>query len=238
VPSDPLSGLRGRIADARRTRAELEAEHAREVGQLRARIAERRLLLTERHPEIQVLRGTQTKLEAEPAALADARRRESALVEEYGARGGDRALLAGDGPLAVATANPVASPAPATPAPPRADVAPVIVSTSPDDEDDTLAYERALLKSLMENYQDLLGRLANVRVELQTARAAFPYRYSITAPARFPKEPDSPNAILLVVGALLAGSVAGYVGAVFAELRSRSLTSPAAIRRFLAAEAA
>jgi hypothetical protein len=233
---DGLDGLRVGIGDAQAARADLEKRHADQVAQARARLAERRTVLTERHPEIQAMRRALDGLAAEPNALAAARRLEAELLAEYAGKGGDPARLdvvpAGAGGRAVDAA---------------ADAAAAVLSRAAgmdlpaatlDDEDDTLAYQRSLLKSLIENYQDLLGRLANVQVELQTAQAAFPYRYSVTLPTRLPKKADSPNVLVLLVGALLSGALAGAASAVFAELRAQALMSPAAVRRFLAAEAA
>lgn len=238
---DPLEGLRSQIAEARKVRLTLEKQHADEIEQVRARLAARRAVLTERHPEIQAIRRTLDRVSAEPAALTDARAQEASLVATYTEQGGDPTATPGDGeaPSRMHAAPAVhAEGQSASPLPSRGDAAPLIVSTGPEEEDDALAYQRAMLKSLMANYQDLQSRLANVQVELQTAKAAFPYRYSVTAPARVPKKPDSPNALLIVIGALVAGCAAGIVSAVLSDLRSRSLTSPAAIRRFLAAEAA
>jgi uncharacterized protein involved in exopolysaccharide biosynthesis len=48
-------------------------------------------------------------------------------------------------------------------------------------------------------------RLDAARIELDTARAAFKYRYSVVSPAQTPRNPVSPNVMLIVLGGLLGG---------------------------------
>ena len=72
-------------------------------------------------------------------------------------------------------------------------------------EDPRVTYARSQLKIATTNYEDMLDRLEAARIELETARAAFKYRYTVISPPQFPKRPDAPNTVLLVVGGLLCG---------------------------------
>jgi uncharacterized protein involved in exopolysaccharide biosynthesis len=62
--------------------------------------------------------------------------------------------------------------------------------------------------------------LSNTRIELETARAAFDYRYTIIKPAQLPRRSDSPSAVVMIFGALLAGMALGMLRAVIGELRT------------------
>lgn len=72
--------------------------------------------------------------------------------------------------------------------------------------------EARLKQSLLE-YQAMMERIGSARIELETARSAFKYRYSVLWPAELPRAPDRPKKakILLlgiVVGLLLAAGAA------------------------------
>jgi hypothetical protein len=79
-------------------------------------------------------------------------------------------------------------------------------------EDPRITYARSRLKIATTNYEEMLDRLEGARIELETARAAFKYRYTVTAPPQFPKRPRSPNVpLILVGGVILAGMLALFV---------------------------
>ena len=73
------------------------------------------------------------------------------------------------------------------------------------------------------NYRDLLDRLANARMELATARSGFAHRFIVTQPAVPPREPTSPGAILVILLALVGGTLLGLGLAVLKDLRSGRL---------------
>jgi hypothetical protein len=70
-------------------------------------------------------------------------------------------------------------------------------------EDPTLTYAKSRLKIATANYEEMLDRLEGARIELETARAAFKYRYTVISPPQFPRRPISPNVPLLAVGGLI-----------------------------------
>jgi hypothetical protein len=236
-------------------------------------------VLTERHPEIQVLQRDLERISQEPTALVAARQDERRLRADYAARGGREEQLVEPEAVAITNepaVNVEANVAAAGELAPvrrvngptvfarrahatigdvefeqrRDDAFAVLASGATDEtterlaledlmaeaapaDDDLANYGRALLKNALDSYQDLRTRLANVQIELETAQAAFNYRYSVTVPARVPRDPDSPNVPFVVLGGLIAGLVAGMALAVFAELRARSLLSPQALGRHL-----
>jgi hypothetical protein len=90
------------------------------------------------------------------------------------------------------------------------------------DQDVDVAYARAMLRVAVDTYEDLSMRVSNAGIEASTARAAAPYRYTMTSPVRRPRKPDSPNVLLLVLGGVVVGLMAGVLMAVATEVRSRA----------------
>jgi uncharacterized protein involved in exopolysaccharide biosynthesis len=90
------------------------------------------------------------------------------------------------------------------------------------DQDVDVAYARAMLRVAVDTYEDLSMRVSNAGIEASTARAAAPYRYTMTSPVRRPRKPDSPNVLLLVLGGVVVGMTAGVLMAVATEVRSRA----------------
>lgn len=54
-------------------------------------------------------------------------------------------------------------------------------------------------------YQAMLDRISGARIELETARAAFKYRYNVIWPAELPKKPDHPKVASLFAASVVAG---------------------------------
>lgn len=227
-----LDGLRSQIIDARARIAAAEARHQQQIRDAESRLAQSRAVQTDRHPDVLALQRALDRLHEEPAELRAARASEAPLVAQYVASGGDLDQIVK--PSAGATTT--------TDAPSSALLADAFLAgqarADQDTEPDVVVYARAILKNSVETYQDILTRLANAQIELETAKAAFGYRYAVSDPARVPKKATAPNAPLIVVGALLAGLFAGIVRALFNELSARALLSPSALVRHLSMPAA
>lgn len=219
-PDLRLNDLRERITVAQQATADAERRHRESVRAAEAALAAARVGRTAQHPDVVSAQRALARLGEEPDALRAARAAESVAVDEF-MRAGGRLEAA---PAATASA-PVAAVSDPVATPP----APAAVAGVED------GYSRALLDNLIAVYQDLLTRQANAQVELETAKAAFRYRYSVIYPARLAKKATGPNRPLILTGALMAGLMAGLLQAVFAELRARSLLSPAALLDHLGA---
>jgi uncharacterized protein involved in exopolysaccharide biosynthesis len=65
------------------------------------------------------------------------------------------------------------------------------------------------------DYEDMLQRLEAARIELQTARAAFKYRYTVVTPPQLPTRAAKPRVpLLLAEGCVLAVMLALFAGGV------------------------
>jgi uncharacterized protein involved in exopolysaccharide biosynthesis len=196
MPADPLIDRRAQLLAAERTADTLAAAHEATIRTLETQLAERLARATERHPDVLALRRQLEQARVVPESVSQARVEADALRVLV-----DRATLTG---------RPSVSSSPRVV---TAALAPMVT------EDEGALYARSLLESSIASYQDLLDRLSNTRIELETARAAFDYRYALISGARTPTRPDSPNGLFLIVGALIAGLVAGTGRAVLREVR-------------------
>ncbi len=205
LAADPLASLRTQALAARKASEAAAEAHRASVRTLENQLQDRLTRETDRHPDVMALRRQIDLAQVVPVAVLDAQEDAMRLTSEYVASGGRAADLTGDQPVVAA------------PMPERA--VPIVNVTQGPDEDDATLYARSLLESSITTYQDLLERLSNTRIELETARAAFDYRYTVVSAARLPRKPDAPNVLLIVIGALMAGAATGVFRAVVREVR-------------------
>jgi uncharacterized protein involved in exopolysaccharide biosynthesis len=90
-------------------------------------------------------------------------------------------------------------------------------------EDPQITYAKSQLKIATSDYEDLLDRLEGARIELETARAAFKYRYSVITPPMVPRRSVKPNVPVLLAGGAMLGLVLGIFAAVALDLLSGQL---------------
>jgi hypothetical protein len=187
------------------------------LAELQVELAQQRTVYAERHPTILKLQQSISALEEESPQLQDLRDEESSLQSDLVRLSASRA-----------------EPVPALPLPqPSANEsqgrkrAPGTLENLDDD------YARTRLRFAMEKYDVLLSRIDNARIELDTARAAFKYRYSIVRPPMFPKRPAKPNVPLVAAGAVLAAVLLSMLAAVVADRRSGRVLETWQIERLL-----
>jgi uncharacterized protein involved in exopolysaccharide biosynthesis len=89
-----------------------------------------------------------------------------------------------------------------------------------DGEGTAEQYAKSRLRFVIGEYESLMQRIDAARIELDTARAAFKYRYSVIKPAKLPKSPESPKVPkFLALGAMLA-FLSAFGAAAFVDWRS------------------
>ena len=82
-------------------------------------------------------------------------------------------------------------------------------------------------------YDDLLGRLEAARIELDTARAAFKYRYSVVTPPEVPKQATKPNVPMTAIAGLVGGLLLALLVSVLSDIRSGKFLEEWQIQREL-----
>jgi len=199
--------VKAMLESKRRAIREMEEFRRRRLSELQVELAQQRTVYAERHPNIQKLEQSISALEDDSPQLQDLRDEESSLQSDLVRLSANRSDPA--------PAVPLTQPS-ATEGQPRKR-APGAVAGLDDD------YARTRLRFAMEKYDVLLSRIDNARIELDTARAAFKYRYSIIRPPLFPKRPTRPKVPLVAAGALLAAVLLSVLAAVVADRRSGRL---------------
>jgi len=197
MPAQELAQLQFLIRSKRRAIADLEEFRSRRLTELQSELAEQKVIYSPSHPAVSDLQQRIMSLQQDSPQIAVLRKEEEALISQYSARGGrDAANFVENTPGARAAAEAVSS----------------ALGGSPQSfqDDPAMVVARDQLRIATAKYHDLVMRIDAARIELDTARAAFKFRYSVVTPAQAPKKPVSPNVPML----LAAGTVAS-VGLAF-----------------------
>lgn len=212
VTTATMSQLRDRLLEKRAYREELERRNRMKRADLRVQLAQQQATLGPRHPDRIGTEQSLARLESEDDGLSAAQAAEDEALKAYTARGGSLDILDANTSQEDAL-NP---------------------TTGRADDDPTVIAARAMLRMSADGLQDLTMRTENARIELETARAAVPFKYIVTRPADQPRKPDAPNVPLLIVGGFMAGLLAGVMASlrryVVAETRRSGLTTLALVR--------
>lgn len=189
IRSETITQWRDRLLERRADRAELEQRRRTKRADLRMQLAQQQVTLGPRNPDRISTEQALARLDGDDEALLAAQRAEDEALRAYTARGGSLDILD------VNT---------------EGDDAPEPAAERADDDPSVLA-ARAMLRMSADGLQDLVMRTENARIELETARAAVPYKYMVTRPADRPRKPDAPNVPVLILGGLCAGLGAGLM---------------------------
>ena len=102
-----------------------------------------------------------------------------------------------------------------------------------DGEDIGLEYTRSRLRLAVSQYDSLLERIDGARIELDTARAAFKYRYAVIRPAQVPKKPRTPHTTSVLFAGGLAALALAELAALLADLRGARIVQRWQVERLL-----
>ena len=186
-----LAQIKFLINSKKRAAADLEDFRARRLTELNAQLAEQRVQYADQHP---VILDTLSRIEAmkqDSPQLIQLRQDIADLLAEYRRKGG-------------ADPDSLVEPRRVTARSPRQAQTAAALSSSELSDDPAVEFARTNLRMATAKYEELMMRIDAARIELDTARAAFKFRYSVVRPASVPKKPVKPNVPLLVVATLLA----------------------------------
>jgi uncharacterized protein involved in exopolysaccharide biosynthesis len=195
TPTQELSQLKFLIRTKRRAIQDLEEFRNHRLTELQGQLAEQKVIYSANHPVIVDIEQRIDALQKESPQIENLKRDEAGLIEEYKSRGGRDVNAATEPGSSTSTVrrNDFDSDA-------------VLREVMPDLRDDpAVSVARAQLAMATSRYQDILMRIDAARIELDTARAAFKYRYTVVSPAQTPRNPIGPNVMLIVIGGILAG---------------------------------
>ncbi len=206
-PSEELVRLQSVVEAKERAIRDVEELRVRRVAELQAQVDRARTTLSEAHPTVMGLRTDLEAASRESPQIKALRAEEQRARREYSAR------LAHEGFSGAPTVVPSQ---PWIPAP--------AVSTVEDDP---------AVKQARVQYDQITARLNAAQVELDAARAAFKYRYSVVWPPRVPTEPVSPRPRTLAA-ALVACVLLALGAAAVPDLWSGRISQPWQLERALA----
>lgn len=92
-----------------------------------------------------------------------------------------------------------------------------------EDSEDLDPAVSAQFRTAVSKYATLRDKIGTARVDLDTAQAAFKYRYRIVIPAEVPSKPSKPKVPMVLGVGLLMSLLLAWLAAVISELRSGKL---------------
>jgi uncharacterized protein involved in exopolysaccharide biosynthesis len=232
VPDPELQQLQTELQAKQRAIDEIEGLRHRQLADIQTRLAEARTTYTENHPVISDLKQSIAALSVEPAQIATLRQDAAALKAAYDSRSaGENDLQA---PSIVWTTAPAGSASGASATPPQlpGDVLRLALDLR-EDRDPGMVYARGQLRDAMDKYAALRAQIQTAQIDLETAQAAFKYRYTVVTPAHLPKTPTVPNVPLVTLAALVAAILSALLAAVLADLRKGRLLERWQIEKLL-----
>jgi uncharacterized protein involved in exopolysaccharide biosynthesis len=217
-PNPELQQLKIQMDAKQRAIDELEQFRRHQLSELQAHLAEARTTFTESHPAIVDLKQSMSALSVESPQVTSLRQEAASLKAEY-----DRiASSASDAPVPAAAPGPVLTTLAVNPAatPPQlpSDVLRLDLDLR-EDRDPGMVYARGQLRDAMDKYAALRTQIQTAQIDLETAQAAFKYRYSVVTPAHLPKSPTKPNVPLIIAAALIAAVFCAVLFAVLVDVR-------------------
>ena len=207
------------LAAKLRSIKDLEEFRGRRLAELQAKMTEQRTIYSPAHPVIIDLQERIDALEKqESTQIGGLRQDAQELAAELARRGRGK-------PSQLAEAPPSARPLPGEFQRLEREVA--------KNEDPALENLRGELRFALSKHAQLVDRIDAARMELDAARAAFKYRYSVIRPPEVPRAPTKPNAPLTLAMALVAGLGLGVLLAVFIDWKRGQIVEPWQVERRL-----
>ncbi len=224
-----LTELSVMIETKRNAIRELDEFRQRRVAELQAQVEDKRGMYTEAHPAMVDLRQSLAAASRESPQVKALRGELARLESEHG----QLAALA----AAAGESVPRPSGGRARGAGTRGDLNDEVIRIEQipaEERDPEIEYARAKLKDSITSYQEIEGKIRSARIALDTAEAAFKYRYTMVTPPEVPKSPLSPNALVVILGAAFAGFFLGLMAAIGLELKRGLLQDVWQVEHFLA----
>jgi uncharacterized protein involved in exopolysaccharide biosynthesis len=190
---------------------DLEEFRRRRLAELNAMLAEKSATYTENHPVIIDLRQTIASFSGDSPELEAARADVARLQMQL-----DVTMAAGDDSGGLGLPVSVGGHGGAPPLPGSIIR---IEQESADDRDPEMMYARTRLRDAMEKYAQMGTTIESAQIDLDTAQAAFKYRYTVMEPPLYPKGPSKPKAPLVILGGLVGALLVSLLAAVGADLR-------------------
>jgi hypothetical protein len=206
-----LAQLKFLLASKRRALADLDDSRARRLAELTGQLQEQKVQYADQHP---VVLDTQQRIQAvkeDSPQMVQVKSDIEQLLAEYTRKGG---------------LHPESLVEPTRGGTGRRVITQAGITTAELADDPMVEFARNNLRVAAAKYEELMMRIDGARIEQDTARAAFKYRYSVVRPASVPKKPLRPDPVALLLGTLAAALLGGLLaGAARDVLRARFVES-------------
>jgi hypothetical protein len=199
----------------------LEADRQRKLDAVRGQLAQAQLTLTPQHPTVIALQQQLDALSIPDPSLAQL-------------KADERALMATIAPPVAPSAS--RSPVVMVPVPGGGGEVPAPLPVLRPDEDPSAQLSRAKLDSAIHRYQDAVSRLDSANMELEIARAAFKYRYTVVTPAEVPRGPKKATARTVGIASVIGAILLAFLLAAGADMGSGRVLEVWQVRRRLKIE--
>lgn len=196
-----LAQLKFLLNSKKRALGDLEDFRSRRVTELTAQLQEQKVQYADQHPIVLDTKQRIDALKLDSPQMSQVKADIDALEHEYRRKGGrdPDALI---------------EPTRGRPAPRRPGLpgqAQSALSTAELADDPLVEFARNNLRVAAAKYEELVMRIDSARIEQDTARAAFKYRYSVVRPASVPKKPVKPNVAIILIIAFVGASFVGLM---------------------------
>jgi hypothetical protein len=232
----PAARVDGRASDAsaaiaakRREADELDEPRKRRLGEAQTRLAEQLRVYTDNHPTIVALKQEVASLQNPSSQVAVLRLEIAALQADSLSKAADQGVSAPATPAWPAGGGKVTLVVPSQ-------LSPEVLRLDGDlreDRDPAMVYARARLRDAMDKVALLRAQVQGAQIDLETAEAAFKYRYTVVTPAQLPRQPIKPDVPLVMIAAFIAALLAGIMAAVWRDVRSGRVIEGWQIERLL-----
>jgi hypothetical protein len=212
-PDEGRTRLEALLGARRRAISDLEAFRQQRLVELETQLARERTIYAPNHPTLMsTIRAVESL--SSPSPQIAGLRAEAEALERQLASLPRAAGAAGDLPAAAAAAD--------------------VRLHLREADDPRLEYERRRLDDLLRQHAALQERLDAATVEMDTARAAFKYRYSVVTPPRLPRHPIRPYELIAAAGGLLGGIAVALFAAAAADVLGGTVVERWQVERTLA----
>lgn len=199
-----LAQLKFLLNSKKRALADLEDSRSRRLTELNGTLQEQKVQYADQHPIVLDTKQRIDALKLDSPQMTQVKLDIDALEHEYRRKGGKDpdALVEPSRSRSLVRRAPSAA-------------GPSVLTSAELADDPLVEFARNNLRVAAAKYEELLMRIDSARIEQDTARAAFKYRYSVVRPASVPKKPVKPNVALIlggsIVGALLIALIIGAI---------------------------
>ncbi|MDC0711217.1 chain-length determining protein [Stigmatella sp. ncwal1] len=198
-----LAQLRFLIRAKRRAIADAQVQHNQRLTEMQDDLAQKREMYAPDHPAVVELEGRVASLRQGSPQVKALLTEEKDMLAEYADLGGK------------------SLPFPDEPVPDPYGLERVLMGLLPAiSENPSAAVTLEQLRSRQSAQQQILKRIDSAKLERNIAMRSFKYRFTLLTPAEFPRKPIKPNALVISLGAVVAGLVLGVFAALARDVLS------------------